>query len=1648
MITVLGYEIQEKIRHNHNIDTYHALRLKDKRKVTLKIPNNHETSSENLALLQHEYNLLNKFEIPNIIKAYDFMHNTPAPVLILEDVPGQLLSDYLAVNQLEIGDFFDLALQLVDIVGELHEQNIIHKEIKPDNIVIDPEKLSLKLVDLSASTRLSEEQSEVHNLKDFIHDLAYISPEQTGRINRMVDYRTDFYSLGITLYQMLTGHIPFQSNDPKELVYYHIAKKPPSVLTERRNIPKMLAAIIEKLLEKLPEDRYSSIVGIKTDLQECNKQWLIKKNVSEYSLGLSDIQDHLSMSRNLYGREPHVHQLLDAFNQVSRGAKKIIFVAGYSGIGKTSLVREVYKPIVEHHGYYIQGKFDQLQRGRPYSAIVAAFQNLVQQILAESKEHLELLKKQLMYSLGNVAQVVIDVIPEVELIIGPQPPVRVLNPSESQIRFNLVFQNFVRVFAQSEHPLVIFLDDLQWADNSSLNFIENLLQDRETKYLLIIGAYRDNEVNEHHPLQLSINNLQKHKVECTTLTLQPLQLKDIQQLLSDAMHGTEDKISLLAECVRDKTHGNPFFINEFLKMIYQDNLLVFNYQENAWEWNLEQIEHNTTDNVLHLLRAKIQLLSQPTQDLLKLASCIGHQFDFKTLLIISGQAPNQTAEQLWQAISSTLMSPQEEAYKTLGLVGITEPLTDLNINNLHYKFAHDRIQQATYDLIKEEDKASIHLKIGRLLLKEKPLEEQEERLFVVLKHFNQSIALVDDIEERYALAKYNYWASQKAKQASAYYAANEHLTAALAFLEPHNWKKNYNLSFQIYKEFAVCKYLIGDFNTADQYFSELLTHSRSDLDNLEVYRLKIEMLSTLGKHNEALEIGLAALKNFKINIPQKPNTLHLLIAIYKIKFQLRKTKIEEINLPPMVNLQQKAIVDLITQLYNSAFITNQKLFVLLACKNMSLSLQYGYTDSTSMCIPVYAFVIMHSLNLYDEAISFVRLYHRLKQEYGASTFEGKNQFVLGTFIEPYQMPFPECNQTVNNAFRLCCDVGDLVYGNYSKLLLVLHAFSAGKNLSEVKKNVHSVLSFMTRVNISDFLNVAKFWEYAIQCLENPKLVKLEQAVFFEENIIKGQSKTELSFFYSTLTRLHFLLDNYAEAVEAGEKHELCSDYDKGLISHLDGAFFYALALFHLLPDASKKQRALYLKKLKGIQSFIKKYATWCPENYKSYSLLIDCEFARLAHHDDPALSCYEQTIECALNSGLVLIAAIACERAGQHCIDIRLDRIAKIYLRNADRYYKEWGASTKVNLLEQNKLNLNKHTAPNRAIEEQQRPVLGTKNLDMVSMLHFTQQISNEIRIDKLLQKFLAIVLEITGGERGIIFLRVDDQWLVEVEGDVEPDEVYINGLVVSENPEKYPISMLQYVQNTLEPITLSDPVHSELTHEDHYLQHHQPKSLLMMPLFYQGQLSRAVYIEHTVQSDSFTISHLSALQMLATHAMNSLENAKRFYHVTHDMLTGLANRNMLYEIFQFTTKQISRSQGEIALLFLEVDSLKEINETYGKDVGDLVLKHVAKTCTANLREGDFIARIGGNEFTIMLTNTTAHTQLSVILERLFVLLAKPFEMGETIIHNDISIGIVLFPQDGNEIQKLLQSAEIANNQAKEKGKNQYHYYVKQDISP
>ena len=592
------YQIIRKIYESVNSLVYRGIFKPDNRPIILKVlKENYPTPSE-LTRYKQEYEITRSLNADGVIKVYDLQRYENSLVMLLEDFGGESLELLISDRQFTLEEFLLIAIKTTESLAAIHAANIIHKDINPSNIIYNPETGQLKIIDFGISTRLSRENQTVRNPHQLEGTLAYIAPEQTGRMNRGIDYRSDFYSLGITFYKLLTNQVPFETTDPIELVHCHIAQQPRSPQKIIPFIPLTISQVVMKLLAKTPEERYQSTWGLKADLENCLEQLQTLGQISQFSLATQDICDRFHIPEKLYGREKEVSQLLTAFDRVSQGTTEMMLVSGYSGIGKSALVNEVHKPIIRQRSYFISGKFDQLKRDIPYAAIGQAFQDLMYQLLAESEIALKIWRQELLEALDPNAQLIIDLIPEVEQIIGKQPPVEQLGATETQNRFNLFFQRFISIFTKKEHPLVIFLDDLQWADLPSLKLIELLITDPDSQYLLMLGAYRDNEVSPTHPLMQTLEQIKKAGATVNNIVLQPLGINDINQLIADTLNCSTEESKPLVELVTSKTQGNPFFLTQLLQSLYTENLLSFNYNRGRWQWNIEEIQAvEITDNV-------------------------------------------------------------------------------------------------------------------------------------------------------------------------------------------------------------------------------------------------------------------------------------------------------------------------------------------------------------------------------------------------------------------------------------------------------------------------------------------------------------------------------------------------------------------------------------------------------------------------------------------------------------------------------------------------------------------------------------------------------------------------------------------------------------------------------------------------------------------------------------------------------------------------------------------------------------------------------------------------------------------------------------------------------------------------------------------
>ena len=907
MISVPGYKIIEKVHQDTRNALYRGRREADETPVLIKTPSSEYPSSRDLGRLSHEFEITKDLNLRGILRPYSLQKIGGTLALIFEDVGGLSLKSFAASKRLSLREFLDIAIPLVETLGELHQKNVTHKNINPTNIIINRKTAEVKLTDFSISSILPQEDPRTISPTVTEGDFAYISPEQTGRMNRILDYRTDFYSLGVTFYEIVTGRFPFQATDALELVHSHMAKRPLPAHEVDPTVPTAISEIISKLMAKTAEERYLSASGLKADLERCLSMLEKTGKIEDFEIGRQDISGKFRIVQGLYGREKEIQALLGLFDQVSHGKTEIAMVSGYAGIGKTSLVKEIYKHITTKKGHFISGKFDQLHWNVPYSALIHAFQELVGELLTERKEDLEHWKEELLTVLGPNGQIIIDVISNVELIIGPQPPVVDLGLVEAQNRFDLVFRNFIRVFCQKEHPMVIFLDDLQWVDTATLRLIDLLMADEDMQYLLLIGAYRDNEVDFSHPLAISFESLKGNGASITEIDVGPLADLHVTHLIADTLSRDQDSVMTLANLVVQKTNGNPFFVNQFLTTLYEEDLLTFEAEKREWQWDMPRIQAlDITGNVVELLIKRLERLSSETQHLLRLSACIGNRFDLKTLSLITDKTPADTFNGLLPASQEGIIIPfsGSEAEDLPGHDGIK--------GGKNFKFLHDRVQQAAYALIEEQEKKKVHLKIGRLLFENAEGEALEERLFDILNHLNPARDLVTQQVDRNALAELNLNAGRKAKVSAAYEMAFEYLKVGLGLLDPYSWRDQYELALELHNEATEIACLSGHFEQMENLVEAVTQNAHSVQDKVAVYQFRVLGYWAQNKLSEALDVALDILQMLGMNFTKELTLSGIRRSVNQTQSAVgRKTTKELLDLPQMRDPVNLAILRII-----------------------------------------------------------------------------------------------------------------------------------------------------------------------------------------------------------------------------------------------------------------------------------------------------------------------------------------------------------------------------------------------------------------------------------------------------------------------------------------------------------------------------------------------------------------------------------------------------------------------------------------------------------------------------------------------------------------------------------------------------------------
>ncbi len=1011
-IAIADYIIDEIIYDSNKTIVYRAIKASERQPVVIKILKAQLLGLDAIARFKQEYQILTELDYTGIIKAYGLEKYQNKLALILEDFAGKSLKEFTQNKKLDLKEFLQIAIQLTSALGFIHQNNIIHKDIKPKNILINPQTDQVKIIDFSIASRLTKETPVLSIPKLLEGTLAYISPEQTGRMNRNVDYRCDFYSLGATFYELLTNSLPFQSTDPLELIHCHIAKQPIPPHQLEPNIPVAISNLVLKLLAKNAEDRYQSAFGIKSDLELCWQQLVADGEISNFAIAKQDITGLFLIPQKLYGRETEVNNLMAAFERVSQGASEVILVSGYSGIGKSALVNEIYKPILQQNGYFIKGKFDQFKRDIPYASIIQAFQELIQQLLVESDDKLKGWQEKLLAKLDDSAQVIIDVIPELEIVIGSQPPVLQLGAAESQIRFNRLFQEFVWVFAQAEHPLVLFLDDLQWADSASLKLIEILVTTRNSGYLLLIGAYRDNEVSSTHLLVQTLEQIQVSGKTINNIVLSPLRLNTIHQLIAETLHETTSS-KLLAELVLDKTQGNPFFLTQLLRSLHQEGLIRFDFTINRWQWDIQQINTvGVTDNVVNLMTNKIQKLPQTTQNVLVLAACIGNPFSLTTLSVINEKSLITTAGEIWAALQAGLILPLTNAYKIPLSIGEETAASSSFDESISYRFLHDRVQQSAYALIPELNKKSTHLKIGRLLLQNQPVEAQKENIFELVNHLNYGFDLIQEQIERDKLAQLNLVAGYKAKNAIAYEPAQRYLKIGIGLLAEDCWLYQYKLTLNLYDAAIDLECLNANYQRCQSLINIALENSGTLLDRVRICKRQIQLDIAQGNLSVSVDKALQVLNELEVFLPTEPEAINNYCEHLRQKLAFEDTEVSQlVNLPAMSNPYKQAAMEILNTMPGPVYIVKPQLFMPMMLTMTALSVEYGNSVISTFGYCVYGLLLCSVWKSINIGYEFGQLALRLLDKFNEKALYCNVMKVYSTHIHP-------CKNHLSSATKL------------------------------------------------------------------------------------------------------------------------------------------------------------------------------------------------------------------------------------------------------------------------------------------------------------------------------------------------------------------------------------------------------------------------------------------------------------------------------------------------------------------------------------------------------------------------------------------------------------------------------------------------------
>ncbi|SMF60059.1 protein kinase domain-containing protein [Pseudobacteriovorax antillogorgiicola] len=1471
MLKIEGFQFFEKIYEGSQSIVYRG-HSDQGLPVVCKTPLLEYPSAEEIKSFEREFQVVMSLDHEGVIKPLDRVTFSNSIGIIMPDLGGSTLAKKISTKTLKLEDKISIVRQVTDALNHIHGRGIIHKDINPSNILVSND-LKATIIDFGISSQLASEKVEYSEVRDIEGTLHYLSPEQTGRMNRSVDLRSDLYSLGITMYEMFSGEKPFLGENLIELIHCHIAKSAIPLIQRNQDIPEPVSAIVEKLMNKDADDRYQTACGLLADLARLQEQLSAKKKLTAFELGQDDSKYRFEIPPKLYGREEEIEAVTLALDKAFQGASELLLVSGYSGSGKSALINETHRMMSHVDRYYCRGKYDQFNQNVPYSAFVEALSSLINQgILTGSDEELAKWRNRLTESLASNLDLIATIIPELRMVVDVKS-VTGNNIKDSEKRFHFALLNLIQCVTENR-PLILFLDDLQWADSSSINLIKVLLSDPDLKSVLLVGAYRSNEVDSLHPVSKLRESLMATGRAISELCLRELDTEDVCRLLVDTLDSDNESVRPLADILIQRTEGNPFYINQLLIALHEDDIIKFDNQNRKWIWDNMQIQQQSvTDDVVDLMLKKINRLSADGKSLLTLASCIGNRFDLETLIIIAESSFDKVYKTIWEAIDLGLVLPADQKYRSA---------TEANASQVWFKFLHDRVQQAAYTLLLDHDRNLVHLKIGRLLANQL---DENKNLFEVVKHLNKGRDLIDDRDERHRLTKLNHLAAKRSKLSAAYHSAVDFLLIAKELLGSTAWNRSYDDFLALNCELLEAFYLDAQYDEVHLLSKEIIQNAKRPLDTVDVYYIEPLAYVSESQPLEAIKLGLSGLVKLKL-LPKeiKKDRFAILKALKTTGWAWKGKKIIDfVDHQELSDPKKDAIVKILGRLMSACYFADPKQLLVNTCLQVKIAIKDGNSIHSSKGYVTYGMILSRLGNLKD-GYQFGKLAFQLAQKPDYDSIVVEITFLFNCFIRHSHEPLRDFVPSLEDNYRRGLETGEIEFAAHSLHNLSMLPFIYGENLNTLVKNMEKytgIIQSKLHQITSRELNLP-FWQAYLNLLgdcEDPFILKGKA---YDENKmipIYKEKKHNVCLYmtYLVKTIISYLLH---DRKGARRNADLTKEY-LTFLGHPNHLMFYFFDSLIYIDDIDNTPSKLIKKNLeRQVRSNLKLLHHWAktaPFNYMPKALIVEAELARVNKRYAKAEKLYEQSMDMAHENRFLLDEAIATELTSRFWREKGKAKIANMYLHDAYTLYQKWGSQSKLRQLESlpYEINWQKKTPHLTITNHRSTEKIGYASIDTSTVVTASHTIASETDLNEIIKHLMKLTLENAGAQEGYLILSEDgDLKLKSVARTGE--EIHVESLDKSVKLVSYlPKSIINFVSRSGKHLVINNPADDSDFAHDPYILEHKPKSILCLPILFRTELVGVVYLENKLAIRAFTDRMVTVLSILATQGAISITNAR-----------------------------------------------------------------------------------------------------------------------------------------------------------------------------